>query len=400
MLFNGKPVYSTDIIFILFTHGMIQRTITPFIDSFLFKKKHIILYWPRQVGKTTLAKYFLKKYGDIADYYTAEEADIVSHLTNATSTSLGKFFGTKKIVVIDEAQKIPNIWTTLKLMHDFFPEVQVIATWSSSFDLANTVNEPLTGRKFTFMLYPFSLWEIYTTNTPLAHQRLLPTYMQYWLYPDVHLTEWAIQIKNLQELTQDYLYKDILSFQQIRKPDLIFALLQALALQLWSEVSYTELAGLLSVNKQTIEQYITILEQAFIIYRLPSFHRNMRNELKKSKKIYFRDTWIRNALIKNINSMDLRTDQWALRENFVLNERKKHTSNTLQSANYYFWRTTDQQEIDILEEQWWHIWAYECKRTSQKARKPLAFLTHYPQSTFACIHPENIRAYAGIKDIE
>lgn len=213
------------------------------------------------------------------------------------------------MIVIDEAQRIPNIGLTLKLLHDFYPQTQIIATGSSSFDLANNINEPLTGRKFTYLLHPFSLGELLTNQPLVYHQRMLSEYLQYGFYPDVYLhNDSTNKQKLLEEIKNSYLYKDILNFRKIRKPELIIKLLQALALQLGNEVSYNELGQLLGVDKQTIEEYITILEQAFIVYKLPSLQRNMRNELKKSKKIYFWDIGIRNALINNTNPLHLRSD--------------------------------------------------------------------------------------------
>ena len=373
---------------------MITRAIQSFIESQLFLGKIIIIYGPRQVGKTTLAKLLLEKYGDSNDYYTADDYDIIERLSNQTSTTLGSFVWSKKMIVIDEAQRIPNIGLTLKLLHDFYPQTQIIATGSSSFDLANNINEPLTGRKFTYLLHPFSLGELLTNQPLVYHQRMLSEYLQYGFYPDVYLhNDSTNKQKLLEEIKNSYLYKDILNFRKIRKPELIIKLLQALALQLGNEVSYNELGQLLGVDKQTIEEYITILEQAFIVYKLPSLQRNMRNELKKSKKIYFWDIGIRNALINNTNPLHLRSDNWAIRENVAITERKKYLDNNQQFATTYFWRTQTQQEIDYIEEMGWMMNCYECKRWKKSANIPSSFATNYPEYKRHILHPETIREY-------
>ena len=367
---------------------IIERTVYKQIKNYLFQGKLIVIYGPRQVGKTTLVKQILAEYWNPQDYYTADDYDIVQKLSATTSTELASFVGDKKLIVIDEAQRIPNIWITLKLLHDFYPGTQIIATGSSSFDLANSIKEPLTWRKYTFHLYPFSLIEIQDSCSLLEHNRLLPSYLQYGMYPEIWLS--SQKDKLLSEIKDDYLYKDILSFNRIRKPDIVVRLLQALALQLGSEVSYTELSRTLSVDKKTVEEYISILEQAFIIFRLPSLSRNARNELKKSRKIYFWDTWIRNAVINNLNPLSLRTDSWALWENFCISEKIKANANNWLSANYYFWRTTTQQEIDFIQDVWWQLTAYECKWNYKTTNIPKTFQSAYPTAIYTIVTPENI----------
>ena len=305
----------------------IYRKISKRIEDDLFKWKIIILYWARQVGKTTLVKHLLSKHWNINDYYSCDEPDIRSSLSHKTSTELKSFFWEKKLIVIDEAQRVENIGITLKLFIDNYPDIQIIATWSSSFDLANKVNEPLTGRKYEYSLYPFSIEELSSKYSNLELTRFKNDNMIFWLYPEIFASSEYDKIKNLKTLVNSYLYQDILSFWNIRKPDFIIKLLQALAIQTWNQVSYTELANLIWVDKNTIENYIIILEKAFIIFRLWSFSRNLRNELKLSKKIYFYDLWVRNALINNFNALELRQDVWALWENFLISERMKYNSN-------------------------------------------------------------------------
>jgi len=369
---------------------MLQRAIESQVVDCIWSSKHIIIYGPRQVGKTTLAKKILREYGNSDDYYTADDSDIVRLLSDANSITLSKFVGDKKLIVIDEAQRIPNIGTVLKLIHDFYPNTQIIATGSSSFELANTIREPLTGRKYTFYLYPFALGEILPTARMYDHERLLDQYVQYGMYPDVFLGTGLQRKRLLSEIKEDYLFKDILNFRGIRKPDIVVKLLQALALQIWSEVSYTELASLLAVDKKTIEDYIMILEQAFIIYRLPSLSRNMRNEIKKSRKIYFRDTGIRNAVINNLNDMSLRADVGWLRENFCISERMKYIYNSGKSANYYFWRTYEQQEIDLIEEHSGKLHCFEYKWWKKTTTIPQAFAQSYTDYEFSVISKETI----------
>jgi hypothetical protein len=368
----------------------IDRKITKEIEDNIFKWKIIIIYWPRQVGKTTLVRALLSKYWNTDDYYNCDEPDIRLSLTNKTSTELRSFFWDKKLIVIDEAQRVENIGITLKLLIDNYPDIQIIATWSSSFDLANKINEPLTWRKYEYHLYPFSIEELNSKYSKLELTRFKDENMIFWLYPEVFFSSQNDKIKNLKILVDSYLYKDILSFWNIRKPDMIIKLLQALALQVWNQVSYTELANLIWVDKNTIENYIIILEKAFIIFRLWSFSRNLRNEIKFSKKIYFYDLWVRNALINNFNPLELRQDTWALWENFLISERIKYNSNNFLYVNSYFWRTFTQQEIDYIEESWDKLSAYEFKYSVNKKPKPLKnFIEAYLKSSFEIINWDN-----------
>ncbi|MFA5917245.1 MAG: ATP-binding protein [Candidatus Gracilibacteria bacterium] len=368
----------------------IDRKITKEIEDNIFKGKIIIIYGPRQVGKTTLVRALLSKYGNTDDYYNCDEPDIRLSLTNKTSTELRSFFGDKKLIVIDEAQRVENIGITLKLLIDNYPDIQIIATGSSSFDLANKINEPLTGRKYEYHLYPFSIEELNSKYSKLELTRFKDENMIFGLYPEVFFSSQNDKIKNLKILVDSYLYKDILSFGNIRKPDMIIKLLQALALQVGNQVSYTELANLIGVDKNTIENYIIILEKAFIIFRLGSFSRNLRNEIKFSKKIYFYDLGVRNALINNFNPLELRQDTGALWENFLISERIKYNSNNFLYVNSYFWRTFTQQEIDYIEESGDKLSAYEFKYSVNKKPKPLKnFIEAYLKSSFEIINGDN-----------
>ena len=275
----------------------IKRTIQPLIEKYLFQGKIIVIYGARQVGKTTLLKALEKKYSAKKSLFiNCDFLDARESLFNATSTSLEKLFHSYEVIFIDEAQRVKNIGLTFKIAIDYFPKKQFIVTGSSSFDLANEINEPLTGRKYEFHLYPFSLQEIFSNKDFFERQRLLNDRLLYGSYPDIVNNPEKAQFL-LASLVQGTLYKDVLEHQQIKHSELLNKLLQALAFQIGQEVSYNELAGLLQTNKETVRRYIRLLEQAFIIFRLNPFSKNLRTELRKKRKIYFYDTGIRNALI-------------------------------------------------------------------------------------------------------
>ncbi len=368
---------------------LIKRIIQPKIEASLFKGKAIIIYGARQVGKTTLVKEIQKKFVAASLYLNCDEPDIRAALTNTTSTELKAYFGTKKIIIIDEAQRVENIGLTLKLLVDAFPELQIIATGSSSFELSNRIVEPLTGRAFEFLLYPFSSEELGEQYAPLEIKRLLEQRLIYGMYPEiVEQTEnIATRLKNI---ARSYAYKDILFYQHIRNPDILEKLLSALALQIGHEVSYSELAKLLSINRVTVENYVAILEKAFIIFRLRPYSTNPRKELAKLRKIYFYDTGIRNALINNLNPLNLRSDAGALWKNFWILERLKNNHNHGRDARAYFWRNYQKQEIDYIEEANGKLAAFECKWSVTKpARAPSGWRALYPGASFTAVHPGN-----------
>lgn len=356
---------------------IIERLIQENIEKSLFKGKIIIVYGARQVGKTTLLHQILKKYPDNSLYLNCDEPDVRQALTNQTSSALHNFIGSRRLLVIDEAQRVENIGLTLKLLIDNFPDIQVIASGSSSFELSNKIAEPLTGRKIEFLLHSFSVKELTDHFSALEVERLLEDRLVFGMYPGVILSEANREIV-LRELASSYSYKDVLVYQDIRKPEILEKLLQALALQLGSEVSYNELAQLLNVSKETIVSYINILEKAYIIFRLGPFSRNLRNELKKKRKIYFYDLGLRNALINNLNPIPLRQDVGALWENFMVSERLKRNNNLQQFANTYFWRTTDGKEIDYIEDIGGKLFAYEFKWKKSNFTVPKDFLRAYP----------------------
>ena len=370
---------------------IIKREIQDNIESNLFKQKAVIIYGARQVGKTTLVKNIQDKFKSDSLYLNCDEPDIKIALTDKTSTELKSFIGNKKLVIIDEAQRIKNIGITLKLIIDNFSDIQVIATGSSAFELSDKINEPLTGRKLEYYLCPFSISEIGSIYSRLEIDRLLEKRIIFGMYPEILLNETDSE-RNLKEITRSYLYKDVLQYKNIKNPEILEKLLQALSLQIGNEVSYNELSSLVGIDKKTIQSYISILEKAFIIFRLNPFSRNIRNELKKLRKIYFFDTGIRNALINNLNPLSLRNDSEQLWENFIISERIKANSNHFADKNVYFWRMHNKEEIDYIEEEAGRIFAYEFKLKSRKLLKqtaPKEFGKSYTDSSFKIIDRNN-----------
>lgn len=371
---------------------MIERDIKKRISTKLGTGKAIILMGARQTGKTTLLKELFSTSGEALLWLNGDEIDVRTMFEHITSTRLKAIIGAKRVVVIDEAQRIDDIGLKLKLITDNMPDVQLVATGSSSFDLANKVNEPLTGRKWEYKMFPLSFAEMVAHHGLIEEKRLLPHRLIYGYYPDV-VTSLGNEKEILKQLSDSYLYKDILMWEQIKKPDKLLKLLQALAFQVGSQVSYNELAQLCGLDSKTVEKYIVLLEQTFVIFRLGSFSRNMRNELKSSKKIYFYDNGIRNALIANFAQPEGRTDMGALWENFLISERMKNNHYQGRWCNSWFWRTTKQQEIDYIEEENGHITAFEFKWNERaKAKVPTQFIENY-NSSFKVVHPNNMEEF-------
>jgi predicted AAA+ superfamily ATPase len=312
-------------------------------------------------------------------------------LTERTSTELRALIGSRTLIVIDEAQRVRNIGLTLKLIVDNYPALQVIATGSSSFELSNTITEPLTGRKTEFRLFPLSVGELAAAEDLLASRRLLERRLRYGMYPGVVTADDPAVV--ILEIAGSYLYRDVLEYQTVKNADLLRRLLQALALQIGGEVAYTELAALLGIDKATVARYVALLEQAYIIFHLPPFSRNLRKELAKLRKVYFYDVGIRNALINNFNPLDLRGDVGALWENFFVSERLKANANARRHVNAYFWRTHDGAEVDYLEEAEGRLVGFECKWIAEKWRPPAAFLAAYPGSELRLANRENYREF-------
>lgn len=372
---------------------MIARLLKKIITVYLHQRKVIMLFGARQVGKTTLLKRILDDSNEKILYLSADEADIRENLSNATTTKLRLIIKDNTIIVIDEAQKIPGIGTTLKLFADNIPEVQVIATGSSAFELANKSNESLTGRKYEFFLFPLSFKEMVDHHGYIEESRLLEHRLIFGYYPEI-VCNLGKEEKLIKLITNSYLYKDILQLEQIKRPILIEKILKALALQVGSEVTYNELAQTVKSDPQTVEKYIEILEKAFIVFKLPALNRNVRNEIKKGKKIYFYDTGIRNAIIGNFTESNKRTDIGALWENYVISERIKKNIYEDRNVSSYFWRTTQQQEIDYIEEINGEYLTFEFKWNSNKKGKlSTTFSNAYKVLEHKNISPSNIEEF-------
>lgn len=372
---------------------MIKRIIQTEIEKKLDSGKVIMLIGPRQVGKTTLILDILKN-RDSWLFLDGDDPEVRNLLTNPNTEVLKSIIGQHPITFIDEAQRIDNIGITLKIIHDQIKSTQLLVSGSSSFDLLNKTSEPLTGRKWSFELFPVSWAEFEQSAGYLKAAQQLEFRLVYGMYPDV-INSVGDEQEVLKLLTDSYLYKDILALSEIRKPEILVGLTKALAHQTGSEVNYAELGNILKVDSKTIQSYISLLEQAFVIYRLPSFSRNLRNEIKTNQKIYFYDNGIRNAVISDFKPWDMRDDKGALWENFLLSERIKRNSYGKIYANGYFWRTKQQQEIDYIEEVEGKLTAFEFKWNPNK--KPLfsATFTNNYDADLQLINKVNFREFVS-----
>ena len=376
----------------IFAMNGIERDLKAVLDSKIGKGKVLLLIGPRQVGKTTLLKNILTSISSEkkVQFWNCDESDVRQFLSEANSAKLKSFVGNSDFIVIDEAQRVKDIGLTIKLLHDSFPNVQLAVTGSSSLDLSNSINEPLTGRKFEYNLFPFSTNELVNHTSMLEEMRLLKNRLVYGFYPDV-VNNPGEEKEILTNIVNSYLYKDVFEFQDIRKSSVIEKLVQALALQVGSEVSFNELGNLLGIDTVTVQRYVDLLEKAYVIFHIRSFSRNVRNELKKSIKIYFYDNGVRNSVISNFSPVELRSDIGALWENFLISERIKNNAYHNKHAKYYFWRTTQKQEIDFIEEVDQNLFAYEFKYNPKKVNSkcPVTFSNNYPNVPFDVITSEN-----------
>jgi len=374
-------------------YGLLQDI----IQKNLFIGKILVIYGPRQVGKTTLVNNILKDSDEPSKFYFGDDPIVNQLFTNKGIEQLRPLIEPYKLIVIDEAQTIENIGRTLKLIYDAFPQTQVIATGSSSFELASSINEPLTGRKREFFLYPLSFKEISLELDPVKKLATLNRICKYGLYPKVFTQNPNQYEAEINEITKSYLFKDTLKYQEIRKPQLLEDLLRALALQLGSEVSFQELALLLKTDQTTIQRYIHLLEQSFIIFKLPSFSRNLRNEINKSRKIYFYDIGIRNSLLGDFKDTNLRVDKGAIWENLMILERMKYLEYSGVNYQHYFWRTYQQNEIDLVEDKNGELSSFEFKWNQNKQIKPpKLFVNTYPNTSFEVINSNNFDKFVGI----
>lgn len=374
---------------------MVVREIEKLIKERLNKGKAIVILGARQVGKTTLLKTLFGGSDEVL-WLNGDELDVQSLFSNVSASRLKAIFGNKKTVIIDEAQRIQDIGLRMKLVTDQIPEVQLIATGSSAFELANHLNEPLTGRKWEYKLYPISFGEMVGHHGLLEERRLLPHRMVFGYYPEV-INNIGSEREILKQLSDSYLYKDLLLLENIKKPEGLIKLLQGLAYQVGSQVSYNELSQLCGLDTKTVEKYIVLLEKAFIVFRLGSFSRNLRTELKKSRKIYFYDNGIRNAILANFNQIENRADSGALWENFLVSERIKYLEYNQKWVNYWYWRTKEQQEIDFIEESDGQLTAYEFKwNPKAKVKIPSSFHHTYPDAQFKVIDRDNFENFLGL----
>jgi len=374
--------------------NIIHRDIEEIIYKQIQPGKVIIVLGARRVGKTILIKQILEKF-DI-QYLLLNGEDINTHtlLSHRSAENYRQLIGSKKLLVIDEAQKIPEIGQILKLMIDEIGSLRIMVTGSSAFDLYNKTGEPLTGRKYTYNLFPFCENEYYRIESKIQRIDKLKHRLIYGNYPELtHIKDLDDKREYLSEIINSYLLKDILLFENIKNSSKIFNLLRLAAFQIGQEVSYQELGKQLSMSKNTVEKYLDLLSKVFIVHKVEGFSRNLRKEITKNSKWYFYDNGIRNAIVANFNPVDLRNDIGLLWENYMISERIKYQKNNRIIVNNYFWRTYDQQEIDWVEERNGELFAYEFKWSKRKVKIPKAWLKAYPEAKYHVYTPENFEEW-------
>jgi predicted AAA+ superfamily ATPase len=372
---------------------MVSRSQIDYAKSRLFKGKALLVFGPRQVGKTTFVQNLIADLNKKTLSLNGDESDVLVLFENPNVTKLKSIIGDNEIFVIDEAQRIANIGIVLKIIVDQIKSVQVIATGSSSFELANKLNEPLTGRKYEMFLYPLSFAEMVAHNGLLEEKRALENRLIYGSYPEI-ITNPIDAKEHIKLIANSYLYKDLFILDQVSKPVLLQKIVKALALQVGSEVNTNELSKLLQVDNKTIEKYIDLLEKAFVIFKLPALSNNVRNEIKKGRKIYFYDNGIINAVTGNFNPLAQRTDIGSLWENYIISERIKLLNIQQSEASSYFWRTTQQQEIDYIEKSTDQILACEIKwNAKSKYKIPVTFSANYTNLTSKIVSPDNYEEF-------
>ena len=368
----------------------LERTILQNILQSLVPNKVIVIQGARRTGKTILIKQLLEKIDEPYFLVNGEDFSVQEILERKSVQNYKNFLGTKKFLIVDEAQNIPEIGAKAKLMIDEIPGLKIILTGSSSFDLSNKTGEPLTGRKTTFYLYPFSENELNQEENLIQKKDNLRQRMIYGNYPElVHIGENAQKQEYLNEIVNAYLLKDILIHENIKNSSKIINLLRLVALQVGSQVSMQELGKKLSMSKNTVEKYLDLLSKVFVLFKVEGFSRNLRKEITKTAKWYFYDNGIRNALIANFNNLGMRNDSGMLWENYMIGERIKFLGNNRIISNNYFWRTYDKQEIDWIEERGGQLTGYELKWNTKTVKPPAAWQSAYPDSGFKVVHPEN-----------
>jgi len=372
----------------------IPRTLEKTILQKLSDNKAIVVFGPRQTGKSTLLKQLFKGDDNVLWLY-GDQPQTQVLFDDASEARIRTIIGNKKTVILDEAQMVKNIGMKLKMFTDYIDGIKVIATGSSSFDLANKINEPLTGRKWEYQLLPLSFAEMANASSNAEEMKNLETRLIYGYYPEIALNPGEEKMRLL-ELVNSYLYKDVLVWEKLQKAEKINKLLQALAFQAGSQVFYSEIGAFTGLDSKTVEKYIELLEKAFVIYRLSSYSRNLRNELKASKKIFFYDNGVRNALISAFNPLELRDDIGTLWENFIMAELLKKDLYAKNFAHRWFWRNKQQNEIDLIHEADGIFTAYEFKwNEKKKVSCPSAFKAAYPEIEFHVINRENFIDYIG-----
>jgi hypothetical protein len=365
------------------------------LDLSLFPGKVLVIFGSRQVGKTTLIKNYLASTLLRSRFESGENILIHETLGSRDFPRLKAFAQGLELLVIDEAQRVPDIGLALKILVDECPELRILVSGSSSFELAGQIGEPLTGRKKTITLYPESLLELATESSPYELSLRIPEFLVYGMYPAV-LTEAAVEGKRevLRELVGSYLLRDVLELERVKASRTLLSLLRLLAWQVGSEVSHNELGQKLGLDGKTVARWLDLLEKAFVLFSLGGYSGNLRNEVKRKNKYYFYDVGIRNTLIANLNPLELRDDQGALWENFIMLERLKSRSYLGIDANPFFWRTWEGKEIDLVEERGGKLWTYEFKWNPGKAAiLPKVFAEAYPGSPFEVVHRDNWAAF-------
>lgn len=369
---------------------LINRYLTPKVKRSLDQGDVAIVYGARQTGKTTLAKMILAEYEN-GLYLSCDEPDIRERLTNKTSTELKALFGNAQFVVLDEAQRIKDAGLTAKLIHDTFPEIKLLLTGSSSIELANTVKEPLTGRSMEYLLYPLASTEV--AENVIEATRLLEKSLTLGGYPKAWPMSQDEAAAYLRNLVNNYLYRDAFGSSTIYDSTILDNLLRLLAFQIGNEMSYSEVGGHLGVNKETAMRYIDLLEKAFIVFRLPQYRKNERNEVGRLRKVFFYDLGVRNGLINNFFPLTHRNDVGALWENYCVVERKKYLQRTDTYARHYYWRSDTKQEIDLIEEIGTDTVGYEFKYKNQKVKKPSVFTADYPDVPFQVVSRDQLGGF-------
>lgn len=373
---------------------MIARKIESYILESLVPGKVVILLGARRTGKTVLLNKIVSMVSEPYIFFNGEDFEVQRLLENRTEANYEKILGTSRLLVIDEAQKIPEIGKILKLMVDSIPGLRVIVTGSSAFDLTGKLGEPLTGRNRTFRLFPLSEQELDPLYGLVEKRSALEERLVFGSYPEViSLQGSTAKAKYLKELVNDYLLRDLLSFEGVRNAGVIKNLLRLVAFQAGAEVSMSELASNLGISRNTVEKYLDLLSKVYVIFKVEGFSRNLRKEIIKNAKWYFYDNGIRNTLVANINPLELRNDTGSLWENFIISERVKYQEYNDVLSNNFFWRTYDKQEIDWIEEREGKLFAYELKFNKEKAKFPVAFSAAYPDSEFRVISVNNYHEF-------